>query len=87
MTSPGYTPTDSLIYLVKIAEVLRDEALDSLSDDHDEHLHELADKMHELAKVTRHEAQAHSSAKASHYSSGGLVATPGKVWHPLEIQS
>ena len=85
MTASGYTPTDSLVYLVKIAEVLSDTALDSLPDD--ELMHELADKLHEIAKVARREAQAHGCAKLIHYSSGGLVVTPGKVWHPLEVQS
>lgn len=93
MSASGYTPTDSLVYLVKFVENLRDTALDSLRDENGQHIpnvefmHELADKMHETAKVVRHEAQAHGCEKASHYSSGGLVVTPGKVWHPLEVQS
>lgn len=93
MSAPGYSPTDSLVYLVKVVESLRDTALDSLPDDRGQHspcdelMYELADKMHELAKVVRHEAQAHGCAMVTHYSSGGLVVTPGKVWHPLEVQS
>ena len=90
MSAPDYIPLDSLVYLVKIAETMRDTAFDSLPDDHGRHddvLHELADKLHEIAKVARREAQAHGCAKLIHYSSGGLVVTPGKVWHPLEVQS
>ncbi|GEM_PF-4908245 len=92
MSAPGYTPTDSLVYLMTVAEILRDTALASLPDDHGQHspdgelMHEVADKLHELAKAARHEAQAHGCVTVTRYSSGGQVATPGKVWHPLEVQ-
>ena len=90
---PGYPPEDSLVYLSRLAAVFSDRAYDSLPDDHDLHspcdefMHELADKMRELAKAVRREAQAHGCAKVIHYSSGNLVVAPGKVWHPLEVQS
>lgn len=55
--SPRYTAKDSLVYLRHLVEVLRDCAFDSLPDDdhpqspHDELIHELADKLHEITKV------------------------------------
>lgn len=93
MSNPGYTPEDSLVYVWRLVEVFRDRASDSVPDDdgrhspYDELIWELADNLHEIAKVVRREAQAHGCAKAPHYSTGGLVVTPGKVWHPLEVQS
>lgn len=91
--SPRYTAKDSLVYLRHLVEVLRDCAFDSLPDDdhpqspHDELIHELADKLHEITKVVRREAQAHGSHETSHYSNGRYALSPGKVWHPLEAQS
>lgn len=93
MSTPGYTPTDSLVYLMTVAELLRDTALASLPGDHGQHspvgelMHEVADKLHEFAKAARHEAQAHGYGKVTRYSSGDQVSTPGKVWHPLEVRS